>query len=400
MKMGNEDFDEDFDDEFDDIQDNTFGGSSQPFEGQVKDKATKSSNFLALFFGATLIVGVYFAYGFFKNNRQKQVAKREQARELVASKQQDLQIKNLEADFLLSEDTNLGDEVAPSAPFRPKRKTLSETDLEIKDDLLIEEEIEEVAVNTEQDEDLASHEQSNLIDKEDEQEQKVTKSAMQPELDTVLQQEAKKLNSLNNIENINIVKDDFSQDEVSADLHKDLYIVKNQVEAASSSEKVARVHAISDEFKKTVESLGEEVTLNVNQIKELEIAVDTITNTLNRVSQTVNKLDSRMAGIDDSLNNLSNEIINVKKVMHDEDLDLTSRKTANFSERNAKEQPVVYSSPEYVVHAIIPGRAWLKSSGGQIITVTEGDSVGDFGRIAVIDSLHNVVRTSSGITFR
>ena len=52
------------------------------------------------------------------------------------------------------------------------------------------------------------------------------------------------------------------------------------------------------------------------------------------------------------------------------------------------------------VHAIIPGRAWLKSKDGSTITVTEGDSLERYGKVLVIDASNGVVITSSGVTLR
>ena len=57
------------------------------------------------------------------------------------------------------------------------------------------------------------------------------------------------------------------------------------------------------------------------------------------------------------------------------------------------------AEPEYKVHAIIPDRAWLKSTKGQIVAVAEGDSIESYGRIIVIDAPNSVVLTSSGIAF-
>jgi hypothetical protein len=57
------------------------------------------------------------------------------------------------------------------------------------------------------------------------------------------------------------------------------------------------------------------------------------------------------------------------------------------------------AEPEYKVHAIMSGRAWLKSTEGQIVSVAEGDSIESYGRIIVIDAPNSVVLTSSGIVF-
>ncbi|NNM58805.1 MAG: hypothetical protein HKM04_03220 [Legionellales bacterium] len=56
----------------------------------------------------------------------------------------------------------------------------------------------------------------------------------------------------------------------------------------------------------------------------------------------------------------------------------------------------VQTAPDYYVQAVIPGRAWLKSSNGQIITVTTGDAVPGYGTVETIDSQSGVVTTSTG----
>jgi hypothetical protein len=50
----------------------------------------------------------------------------------------------------------------------------------------------------------------------------------------------------------------------------------------------------------------------------------------------------------------------------------------------------------YTVQAIIPGRAWLKSDNGDTITVAEGDTVKDVGRITKIDPYDGVVEINTG----
>ena len=60
----------------------------------------------------------------------------------------------------------------------------------------------------------------------------------------------------------------------------------------------------------------------------------------------------------------------------------------------------IFSDPIYSVHAIIPGRAWLRGRDGKTITVTEGDMLDKYGKILVIDAPSGVVITSSGVTLR
>ena len=50
----------------------------------------------------------------------------------------------------------------------------------------------------------------------------------------------------------------------------------------------------------------------------------------------------------------------------------------------------------YNVQAIIPGRAWLRSDSGETVTVAEGDTVRDLGRITKIDPYDGVVEINTG----
>ena len=147
------------------------------------------------------------------------------------------------------------------------------------------------------------------------------------------------------------------------------------------------------ELKTIVANITEELTANVNQIKELQNNLRDISRSISNVSNSVSGVDSKILNLTNTVDNLSMDVKNVKKYMQEEDLDLT----ANLK---PSEPDLFSNSPEYVVHAVIPGRAWLKSSSGQIITVAEGDSLGDYGKIALIDAANNIVRTSSGVVFR
>lgn len=50
----------------------------------------------------------------------------------------------------------------------------------------------------------------------------------------------------------------------------------------------------------------------------------------------------------------------------------------------------------YTVQAIIPGRAWLKGDSGDTVTVAEGDTLRDYGRITKIDPYDGVVEIDTG----
>ena len=64
------------------------------------------------------------------------------------------------------------------------------------------------------------------------------------------------------------------------------------------------------------------------------------------------------------------------------------------------ETPTVSKSNDdsipYTVQAIIPGRAWLKSTNGETLTITEGDMIKEVGRVSKIDPYDGIVEINTG----
>jgi hypothetical protein len=158
--------------------------------------------------------------------------------------------------------------------------------------------------------------------------------------------------------------------------------------------------------------LNERLEANIHQIQHLEAALQGIIQTISKLSGEINALDNRLLALSNSTGNLSSdmgtmktEISGVKRVLGEEGIiepnapppppSHTYRKVSQLASTSPKT-----TVPAYVVHAVIPGRAWLKSRNGQIMTVTEGDTLGDYGKVLVIDAASGMVLTSSGNTFQ
>lgn len=78
---------------------------------------------------------------------------------------------------------------------------------------------------------------------------------------------------------------------------------------------------------------------------------------------------------------------------------LASSKQQAVSMENGPGMPISRSTiPKvaYTVQAIIPGRAWLKADSGDTVTVAEGDTLRDYGRISKIDPYDGVVEIDTG----
>ena len=70
---------------------------------------------------------------------------------------------------------------------------------------------------------------------------------------------------------------------------------------------------------------------------------------------------------------------------------------------NKPAAPVKHNTPSklrYNVEACLNGRAWLRDSHGNTLTVSIGDIIPGYGAIVAIDSVNTLVSTSSGSIFR
>jgi len=167
---------------------------------------------------------------------------------------------------------------------------------------------------------------------------------------------------------------------------------------------------------KYLDSYTREVSDNLNKLNDsintMDHRLSTISNTTSTLSQDVGSVRSEVGNVRSEVGNVRtemgtvrNEVGHVKQVLREDGLDMNLSTIATPAQSQRKqtvpmEGTITLEEPEYVVHAVIPGRAWLKSSKGQIITVTEGETLGNYGKILVIDAANGVVLTSSGIAFR
>lgn len=167
--------------------------------------------------------------------------------------------------------------------------------------------------------------------------------------------------------------------------------------------------------------LNRQMENNLNQIKYLEAYTREISETVTKLNSQISAMDNRILALTNTATSLSkdvgnvrNEVGHVKQALGDEGLylDAPPRRVGAVMKdeglflsavpKKCKVEDTIIgpAEPEFILHAVIPGRAWLKSSTGQIITVTEGDPLGNYGKVLVIDSANNIVLTSAGISFR
>jgi len=153
--------------------------------------------------------------------------------------------------------------------------------------------------------------------------------------------------------------------------------------------------------------LNQQIDFVLNRIKYLDGYTQEVSENLAKFNEAITAMDRRLSSLTSTTTSLSkdvgsvrNEVGQVRRVLREDGLDVNLGAITGKKQRGeVGAANVSIEEPEYVVHAVIPGRAWLKSRKGHIVTVTEGDTIGNYGKILVIDAASGVVLTSSGVTF-
>ena len=164
---------------------------------------------------------------------------------------------------------------------------------------------------------------------------------------------------------------------------------------------VAKLHEALNKLNTQIDSI-------LSQVKYLDAYSREVSDNLNKLNESISTMDDKLLALTNTTSTLSkdvgtvkSEVGQVREVLREDGLDINPASLSKGRQgRLEKEGQIAIAEPEYTVHAVVPGRAWLKSSKGQIVTVAEGDSIGNYGKILVIDAANGVVLTSSGVAFR
>lgn len=132
------------------------------------------------------------------------------------------------------------------------------------------------------------------------------------------------------------------------------------------------------------------------QLLEKEFAL--VQQNAQSTSRAVEGLSHDLFVLTTAIQQLSEQVDNLRENQEREILRKEQTKSVAKPKRSASHS--VDQLPSLTVYAIIPGRAWLRSPNGKTLTVTEGDTLAEFGKVLKIDASNGVVITTSGVTLR
>ena len=118
--------------------------------------------------------------------------------------------------------------------------------------------------------------------------------------------------------------------------------------------------------------------------------------------QKLNEFAAQNKALQDQMQTLNGRVANMEAQMNQLMQTITQQGGLNSSRAAAPAGQVSPPAQQaemkipYNVQAIIPGRAWLRSENGETITVAEGDTIKDIGRVTKIDPYDGIVEINTG----
>lgn len=178
-------------------------------------------------------------------------------------------------------------------------------------------------------------------------------------------------------------------------------------EAEVDVEKV--VSESKEELEKSLGALKKDVTeltkSNTTKISEMEKDIELTANKIVNVDKTLTALQQDIVKMTKILKTLTedvNELQSARQAYKSQQAAQARRKglqEASAATRSSSQRgPQV--SQSMTIHAIIPGRAWIRTQDGKTLSVAEGDMLGEYGKVLKIDAPTGTVVTTSGVTIR
>ncbi len=172
-----------------------------------------------------------------------------------------------------------------------------------------------------------------------------------------------------------------------------LYEAEQQAKQAVSDEKITAI---------LQKKIDEQFGLQKQQLEAMQKEASTAIQNANNANKTVSTLQQELATLSATVQDLSAQVKTIKDAQLAEEARAAQREAAAKAKPKSKPKAVTKSdaSPNISVHAIIPGRAWLRTQDGKTITVSEGDAIAQYGKVLKIDAPNGLVITTSGVTLR
>ena len=167
---------------------------------------------------------------------------------------------------------------------------------------------------------------------------------------------------------------------------------------------------LDEQTQKTISALVAQNKQLAQTVHDMQMALTRAGDKYNNLAQQIQSSDARITNMERSIAQVEGQMSKVDNALQaivsaatatSEPSSMTSNYASNTNSyggvRTTYQAPKQSDSANvYYIQAIIPGRAWIRTSNGQTITVAYGDELAGLGKVTKIDAENGVVITSSG----
>ena len=190
-------------------------------------------------------------------------------------------------------------------------------------------------------------------------------------------------------------------DAIEQPLPPPLVVVKEEKSSAQIDRVVSET---KEDFEKSVGSLKKEIdsitksnSTKINEIeKDLQLTAGKIVN----VDRNLGLIQQDISQLTQVVKALTEQVAELQAARQAIKADAADRARRSGQAAAGSTQKAPHVSQTMTIHAIIPGRAWIRTQDGKTLSVAEGDMLGQFGKVLKIDAATGSVLTSSGATIR
>lgn len=115
-------------------------------------------------------------------------------------------------------------------------------------------------------------------------------------------------------------------------------------------------------------------------------------------NRRIDDLQVQITDLDKSVQSLNSNVVKLTKQLQVRQV--AEKKAAVKQARETQQRRAAAAASTFQIRAIVPGRAWLMSSFGDLMTVAEGDRLEGLGTVDFINADEGEITTSSGAIIR
>ncbi len=137
--------------------------------------------------------------------------------------------------------------------------------------------------------------------------------------------------------------------------------------------------AVNSETQEKVDLLSQENAAVDSEMKQVQADIQNLNQKIEQIAMGMNDLNNKLQSFSEQVQSLQEE-----------------KATNPAVKRQVAKKAIVAPQPAYYLKAVVPGRAWLQSKAGHLMTVKVGDRIAGYGTIQAINAESGWVGTSSG----